>query len=97
MSTWIAWLITGLCIIICLLLWFQNVYRIMQNRQCTVESAAIQADVCRKHAADKNDPETLEILLRSEKIYQQAVQLYEQSRKNPWNCIPAFLMGFRRR
>lgn len=95
MPSWIAWLIAIVSTAVCLFLWFRDVRRIMRSRKSTVESAAGQLAACRERAAGaRDDPEAAAVLERSEKIYRQAVDIYNQTRQKPWICLPAMLMGF---
>ena len=69
----------------------------MRERKSTVESAGGQLAVYREKALrEPGDPETAEILERSEKIYRQAVDSYNRTMRKPLNYFPAYLMGFRR-
>ena len=43
----------------------------------------------------QDDPDAAAILERSESIYRQAVEHYNQTLRKPWVCLPAALMGFR--
>ena len=96
MEQWIAWLIAAASLAVCLLLWFRDVRRIMQEKKSTVESAAGQLTSCRKKAAEtKDDPESAAVLARSESIYRQAVDIYDRTLKRPGIFLPAMLMGFR--
>ncbi|MBQ2764104.1 MAG: hypothetical protein IJO94_01525 [Firmicutes bacterium] len=96
MLTWLALLLAAAGISMCLFLWFRDVRRIMTERKSTVESAAGQYSSCRqKMAGANNDPEAKEVLGRSERIYRQAVDLYDGTLKKPWILLPALLMGFR--
>jgi len=89
----IAIISTGLCVF----LWFRETRRVMRERQSTVQSAERQLTVCREKARLLwDDPETSSVLARSEQIYCQAVDLYNQTRKRPLYYIPARLMGYRR-
>lgn len=96
MSTWLAWAIAAVSTAACLLLWFREVRRLMLNRESTVESAAGQLAVCRRQAADaRDDAGAQAVLERSEKIYRQAVDLYNHTLRKPLIRFPAFLMGFK--
>ena len=93
----IPWLIAIFSTAICLFLWFRDVRRIMRGRKSTVESAAGQLAVCRrKAAAAPSKPENTDVLKRSEKIYLQAVEHYNDALRKPWIYLPAALMGFHR-
>ena len=79
-----------------LFLWFRDVRRIMRERKSTVESARSQLSFFRDKAHKaRDDPDTAAILERSESIYRQAVEHYNQTLRKPWVCLPAALMGFR--
>jgi len=93
---WIAWMIAIVSTAVCLYLWFRDVRRIMRGRKSTVESAAGQLASCREKAAKtKGDPESEAVLERSERIYRQAVDIYDQTLRKPSIFLPALLMGFR--
>jgi len=95
MSAWLGWPIAGTSIAICLFLWFRDVRRIMMSHKSTVESAASQLAACREKAIKaRGDPDTAAVLERSEKIYQQALDIYNQTLKKAWVYPPAILMGF---
>ena len=87
MLTWFSLLLAAAGILMCLFLWFRDVRRIMTERKY---------NICRKKmAGENNDSEAKEVLGRSEKIYRQAVDLYDGTLKKPWILLPALLMGFR--
>ena len=68
----------------------------MLERKSMVESAAGQLAVCRERACRQcGDPEAAAVLERSEKIYRQAVDIYNRTMRKPWNYMLALLMGFR--
>ena len=95
MAQWLILLIAVLSTGVCLLLWFRDVRRIMRERKSTVESAGGQLAVCRERALKaRGDPEAATVFERSEKIYRQAVELYNRTLNKPWNYLPAHLMGF---
>lgn len=95
MAPWIIWLIAVASTAICVFVWFRDVWRIMRDRMNTVESSAAQLAVCREKALKERGAETAEILARSEKIYRQAVELYNQTMRKPWVYLPAVLMRFK--
>ena len=77
-------------------LWFRDVRRIMRERKSTVDSAKAQLDIFREKAHKaRDDPDAAAVLERSESIYRQAVEHYNQALRKPWNRLPAALMGFR--
>ena len=95
MASWLITLIACCSTAVCLLLWFRDVRRVMRERQSTVESAKGQLAVCRERARKaQGDSEAAAVLERSEKIYRQAVELYNGTLRKPWYCLPALLMGF---
>ena len=96
MAPWLIMLIAFVSTGLCIFLWFRDVRRIMQERKSTVESAGGQLVACREKALRaRGDPEAPAVLERSESIYRQAVDLYNRTLRKPWNCLPAYLMGFR--
>lgn len=95
MVPWFVLLIAVLSTALCLFLWFRDVRRIMRERKSTVESAAGQLASYRKKTFDSlDDAEAAAVLERSEKIYQQAVDLYNRTMRKPWVFLPAHCMGF---
>lgn len=79
-----------------LFLWFRDVRRIMRERKSTVDSAKAQFNVFREKAHKaRDDPDAAAVLARSESIYCQAVDHYNQTLRKPWVYPPAALMGFR--
>lgn len=90
------WLVVIVLLLICLFLWFHKVRKIMQERQRTVEVAAEQLAFYRKKTIKtQNDLALADVLTRSESIYKQSVELYRIALENPFNWLPAKLMGFR--
>lgn len=96
MSPWIAWGIAVVSTAAFLTLWFWEIRRILSDRKSTVDSAAQQLEAFRRRAAASCDGELVQVLRRSESIYQQAVYNYERTLRRPWVYLPARLMGFRR-
>ena len=97
MVPWFISLIAVVSIALCLFLWFRDVRRIMQERKNTVESAAGQLAAYRERVSKaRGDPDATAVLARSEDIYRQAVNIYNQTLRKPWNYLPARLMGFHR-
>ena len=96
MASWMIALVAVVSTTVCLFLWFRDVRRIMRERKSTVDSAKAQLDVFREKAHKaRDDPDAAAVLQRSESIYRQAVEHYNQALRKPWNCLPAALMGFR--
>lgn len=90
-------LIAVVSVALCVFLWFRDVRRIMGERKSTVESAAGQLAAWREKARRApSEPDTAAVIERSESIYRQAVELYDQALRRPWNYLPARLMGFHR-
>ena len=79
-------------LLLLLFLYIRKVWIIMYDRKRTVELAAEQLKI---HRAMANDMENKYVLKRSEHIYIQAVRLYHIALENPFNWLPATLMGFR--
>ena len=94
MQTWIAWTIAVLCLAAFLALWFCDVRRIMRDRKSTVESAQGQLTTCRKNAGGEEVEQSNALLERSERIYRQAVDLYNRTMRKPWIYLPARLMHY---
>ena len=75
-------------------LWFRRVWLVMKARHDAVEVAARQ----RQTAEDSAEPSPeafAAVLARSENIYAQAVEKYEQALHRPLYHLPAVIMGFR--
>ena len=95
MESWLTSLIAVISTGLCLTLWFREVRRVVRDRKSTVESAGGQLSACRERARGaQRDPDAMAVLERSEDIYRQAVALYNQTLRKPWNYLPARLMGF---
>ena len=76
--------------------WLRSVRRTMLAYQEVVDIARDQLSVWQKKAEENSDLETLEVLDRSEDVYRQAVNLYNDELSRPWIYLPASLMGFRK-
>lgn len=77
-------------------LWFWEVRRNLRERYSIVESAKGQMEACRKRAADAaGNSDIAEVLRRSESIYRQAAEGYNETLRRPTIYIPGYLMGFR--
>lgn len=83
-----------LCLVLGVYLWFRRVWTVMKARHEAVEVAARQ----RQTAEDSAEPSPeafAAVLARSENIYTQAVERYEQALHRPLYHLPAVMMGFR--
>lgn len=83
-----------LCLVLGVYLWFRRVWTVMKARHEAVEVAARQ----RQTAEDSAEPSPeafAAVLARSENIYAQAVERYEQALHRPLYHLPAVMMGFR--
>lgn len=83
-----------LCLVLGVYLWFHRVWTVMKARHEAVEVAARQ----RQTAEDSAEPSPeafAAVLARSENIYAQAVERYEQALHRPLYHLPAVMMGFR--
>lgn len=95
MSNWFAWCMAAVSTIAALFLWFRDVRRLMTSLSSTLESADDQLSACRDRMIKaRGDPEAAAIMERSEKIYIQALERYNQILRKPWYSLPARLMGF---
>jgi len=95
MLFWFILLIAVISTVLCLYLWFRQVHRIMSERREVVENAARQLVVYRERALKmRGDAEVAAISARSERIYQQSVELYNQTMHKPLVFLPAVLMRF---
>lgn len=96
MTSWIIALVAIVSTTACLFLQFRDVLRFIREQKSIVKSAAGQLAVCREKSLKARDgPEVSAVLDRSEKIYRQAVDLYNQTLHKAWNYFPAHLMGLR--
>ena len=93
MPSWIAWALALFSTAAFLVLWFWEVHRILQSRRSIVESAQMQLSMSQRKA--EVDFDAAQICKRSEGIYLQAVQHYNNILYKPWIYLPAMLMGFR--
>ena len=83
-----------LCLVLGVYLWFRRVWTVMKARHDAVEVAARQRQTAEESAAPS--PEAFAaVLARSENIYAQAVERYEQALHRPLYHLPAVMMGFR--
>ena len=96
MSSLIAWPLALISSAAFILLWFWEARRVLLGRRSMVESARTQLAACHKKAAGvRYDPELADVLSRSESIYHQAVDLYNETLHKPWLYLPGMLRGFR--
>ena len=95
MANWLICLIAVASTMLCLFLWFRDVRRIMRERKSMVDSAAGQLAISKQKAAAQNDPESTAVLTSSRRIYQQAVDIYNETLCRTWVRLPARLMGYR--
>lgn len=96
MVLWIILMISVVSTVACLFLWFRDVRRVMRDRKSMVDSAESQLLSSREKALrDWGNPDAKAVLARSERIYDQAVRLYDETLKKPAYLLPALLMGFR--
>ena len=88
--------ILGAILFILLFLWFHRVWCIMRERRHTVKVAAEQLAFCLNKSLElQGDPKNDGVLIRSKHIYNQAIRIYQIALENPFNWLPATLMGFR--
>ena len=88
MKTLLFVLLAG--VLVCLLLWFKNVWSTMNERKRTVDLAAQQVQIFHAISADFESVP----IDRSEEIYRQAVGLYMKEYEKPENHFPAMVLGF---
>lgn len=96
MPNLILWCVAIVSTVAAVVLWFREVRRLLQSGKSTVESAAGQLRVSRLKAAEENNPESAEVLKRSESIYRQAVEYYNATLQKPWIYLPGRLMGYKK-
>ena len=80
-------------------LWFWVVHRELHAKKKTVDASRYQLTASRQQfmrARDGPDRKAAEELLtRSNDIYHQSLELYNDALHKPWNYLPAIIMGFR--
>ena len=89
-----AWLIAGVGLLLCALLWLLRAERLLRKRKQIVDGAAGQLAACRERAAERYDPQCMEVLERSESIYRQAVDNYNALFCKLWVRLPGTLLGY---
>jgi hypothetical protein len=89
-----AWLIAGAGALLCALLWLRRAERLLRERRRIVDDAAEQLAACRERAAERYDPQRMEVLERSESIYRQAVDNYNALFRKRWARLPCALLGY---
>ena len=83
-----------LCLVLGVYLWFRRVWLVMKARHDAVEVAARQRQTA-EESAEPSPEAFAAVLARSENIYAQAVERYEQALHRPLYHLPAVIMGFR--
>ena len=83
-----------LCLVLGVYLWFRRVWLVMKARHEAVEVAARQRQTA-EESAEPSPEAFAAVLARSENIYAQAVEVYEQTLHQPLYHLPAVMMGFR--
>ena len=83
-----------LCLVLGAYLWFRRVWLVMKARHDAVEVAARQRQTA-EESAEPSPEAFAAVLARSENIYAQAVEKYEQTLHQPLYHLPAVMMGFR--
>lgn len=83
-----------LCLVLGVYLWFRRVWTVMKARHEAVEVAARQRQTA-EESAEPSPEAFAAVLARSENIYAQAVERYEQALHRPLYHLPAVMMGFR--
>ena len=86
MPQWLPWLIAFISLEAFIALWFWEVNREMLSRKSTVESA--------RAVAHPEGEEYAAVLTRSESIFQQSVDHYNELFQRPWIGFPGRLLGF---
>lgn len=95
MPQWLPWLIAFITLEAFIALWFWEVNREMLSRKSTVESARAQLAASRSRAvAHPEGEEYAAVLTRSESIFQQSVDHYNELFQRPWIGFPGRLLGF---
>lgn len=95
MPQWLPWLIAFISLEAFIALWFWDVNRVMLARKSTVESARAQLVASRSRViAHPENEEYAAVLARSESIFQQSVDHYNDLFRRPWVGFPARLLGF---
>lgn len=101
MQTAIPYLIAIFSTTAFIVLWFWVVRKELYEKKKMVEAAKCQLtaseEQCVRVRDDPKRNEAQEILKRSQSIYRQAVDIYNKTLHKPWNAVPAFFLGYRRK
>lgn len=101
MTTTLAYLIAAVATTAFIVLWFWVVRRELYEKKKMVEAAQNQLTASRDaYVRVRDGPEekaAQEILKRSQSLYNQAVGIYNKTLRKPWNAVPAFLLGYRKK
>lgn len=94
----IAWILIGLLVAGGLLYglscWCRQAREVLDQRRDMVENATAQYYACRQRMED-GEPDAEAVCQRSMRIYQQAVEHYEEALDDPRYRLPAIWMGYR--
>lgn len=94
----IVWLITGSCLAGFITVWFVTVHKELAEKRRNLASLREQLLMHKEASALSRDaPENelaAKMLETNCRVYREAVKNYNRLLKKPWNCLPAFLMGF---
>ena len=101
MNAWVAYTIAIVSTAAFIALWFWVVKKELYAKKNMVEAAQCQLITSRNaYERDRDGPnckETKEILARSQSVYRQAVHIYNNTLRKPYNAIPALFLGLRRK
>lgn len=101
MQTAIPYLIAIISTTAFIVLWFWVVRRELYAKQKMVEAAKCQLTASEEQCVRVRDgpegEEAQKIRKRSQSVYRQAVGIYNKTLHKPWNAIPAFFLGYRKK
>ncbi len=101
LNIWVAYTVAAVSTTAFIILWFFVVRKELYAKQSMVEAAQCQLTACLEeytHPKDGHEQAKVqEILKRSQSVYRQTVNIYNRTLRRPWNAIPAFFFGYRRK
>lgn len=101
MNTWIAYTIAIVSTAAFIALWFGVVKKELHAKENMVAAARHQLIASREVYERERDGPNAEmakgVLERSQSIYRQAVNIYNETLRKPYNAVPALFFGLRRK
>ncbi|NLC18877.1 MAG: hypothetical protein GX757_06575 [Clostridiales bacterium] len=94
----LAWLISGLCVLAFIALWFSVCYRELSAKRKNLLAVGEQVRMHRllymQERGGENDIAAQKILENRLMVYQKLEKDYNAMLKRPFNRIPSYIMGF---